>query len=331
MKNNLAFLITGDNPEVLKKHTPYSRKKIQMLASLVLLPTLFWFFNGYLITHELMGKSSLISVLSGFVCAFIIFIVDRSIVLSSGGKVICWTRIVLGIAVAFVGALLIDSILFKDDVDRYLLEKYNAQSEQRKTEKESEYVPKILQQEARVKQSFDIWQMRVNDYKAEMDGTGGSKIPGHAKIAASKLELKDESRTEYDQQGNILKELLKEQKENAEQAKVQHLALIGDKSLLHRIENMHEMIFASKDSFITYAMFFIIALVIELMVIIIKLGTKKSSYEKGEEVAERMFEMKLKEMEHNAKLLAEYNSRFGINEKDARAAVGKMPGHAFLN
>jgi hypothetical protein len=331
MKNNLAYLITGNNPEVLKKHSPYSRKKIQMLAYLVLLPTIFWFLNGFLITHELMGKSSAISVLAGCVCAFIIFIIDRAIILSNGGKIIFLFRVLLGIAVAFVGALLVDSILFKDDVDRYLLEKYNVQSEQKKTEKEEEYDPKIFQQEAIVKQSFDIWQMRANDYKCEMDGTCGSKIPGHAKIAASKLKLKDESKAEYDNQCTILKDLIREQKENSEQAKEQHLSLIGNKSLLHRIENMHEMILSSKDSIIAYAMFFFIALCIELMVIIIKLFTKKSSYEKGEEIAERMFEMKLREIEHNAMLISDNNNRFGIHERDAKAAVGGMSKHALLN
>lgn len=323
----LAYLITGDSPQILKTHTPYSRKKIQLLGFLVLLPTFVWFINGYLISKELLGNATKESLLVGCICALIVFIIDRSIVISNGGKLIFVFRFLMGFAVAFIGALLIDSILLKNDVDRFLEEKYSVLSEQKKLEKEAEYSDKIVIQDIKVSQAKVLWKELADKYQCEMDGTCGSRKPGHAKIASAKENLMLDAKADYESQFILLNSLKKEQSEEGIKAKNQMLSFAGKKSLMHRIENMHDMIRSSTSSIITYCVFFFIALCIELMVIIIKTATKKSSYELAEEMAENLNTIKLQELERNFLLIAAQNKRYGLKEKDAITALKERSPH----
>ena len=50
----IAYLITGDDSAHLQKHTPYSRKKIQVLGWTLLLPAFLWFMTGTLLAQNLL-------------------------------------------------------------------------------------------------------------------------------------------------------------------------------------------------------------------------------------------------------------------------------------
>ena len=129
MSTNLSYLITGDNPEHLKKFTPYCRKKISLAGWLILLPVMVWLFVGYTISREMLGNSITVSTIAGLACSTIIFLLEFAILRADGGKAVFWFRFLLAFALAFVSGLAIDSLVFKSDVDWYLQQKYNQKAD----------------------------------------------------------------------------------------------------------------------------------------------------------------------------------------------------------
>ncbi len=324
---NLSYWITGDNPEHLKKHLPYSRKKIQMLANAVIIPTFIWLVFGFLISSNLMQKPWIQSVLTGLGCALIIFILDRSIVLAEGNSAIKWFRITLGFAVALVGAMLIDSVIFQSDVDGYLKNKYKTLAEAKIDSVASVYDGNIAQQKIVVDHAKTEWQFRTDQFNCEINGTCGTKRIGYSAASKAKENVMNQSKSEFERQAIILDKLILGKELSMANAKAGELSLLSFSSILERINCLHEVAFSSLGSGLLYFAFFLIALGVELFVICLKLCSRQSAYEKEQEILERIQLRKLEQVE----VTSEYLQKIGYEGRAAQKSIHQKYHHPILN
>lgn len=85
----------------------------------MLIVIILWSFVGYAFCNRYLKLDITGSIIGAFVAAFLITQIERQILLGDrANKFLKWTRVVIGILTAIIGSLIIDQILFKDDIEK---------------------------------------------------------------------------------------------------------------------------------------------------------------------------------------------------------------------
>lgn len=313
MTTNFMYHITGDNAATLKSFTPYCRKKISMLASLLILVTTIWTLTGYLIANELLGLSPTVSLLVGLVCGLIVFIIERAIIVGDNNTGMVIFRLFLGCVVALISSFLVDALLFKNDTNLYMAQQYGHKAAMAKTAALQSFDTALLEQKHAIDEAYNNWKQRTDEYNGEVNGKSGTRIPGFEKAASAKKNIMDTAQLEYTLQKQRLNQLQQQQIASGNQAYQNIIGLTGEQTLLHRIDMMHEMVCQSATAKFVYCLFFLFALSIELMVVYVKTMSRKSAYEEEQEALDKMLLAKRKRMIHNNA----YLNQLGGNENHA--------------
>ncbi len=318
---DLSYRILGDNPENLKNHTPQSRKKIQALATAVIIPTVLWFITGFLTATTMLKLSVATGVLIGSVCAFIIFSLDRSIAIINGGIVLIIFRIVIGGAIAFIGSIMIDSAFLSDDIDYYM----DQRSAQKVTNAihaiESKDSLAFNEQNQLIAQRYNDLKAATCNYNAEMDGTGGTKRYGKGEVAIAKNKLMFDANSEYLSQLKKLDQMKVDQADEKKAAHKQVMNNNGKSSIITRINALHEYVFSNHSAKVIYLAFTLVCFLLEMSVVIIKLFVKKSSYELEQQRIEEIRNIKSEQILRNVAERSAIDKRLGHYGRAAMRAV----------
>ena len=79
-------IIIGENPEYTKHFQPSGKRKIALFAKCLMVLVILWFINSYLLVSHVLEGSFFAAILTAFVAGFIIFLIERAIVMSNGSK-----------------------------------------------------------------------------------------------------------------------------------------------------------------------------------------------------------------------------------------------------
>ena len=276
-------LLIGENPAYTATFQPSSKRKIALYANCMLVPILLWFINGYLMVRNVLEGSIWIAILTATILAFIIFLIERAVIMSNGSKSIAAFRVTLGFIVASLGSICMDEVVYKHDIDVQVSEyRKNAMDDAVKS-KLQEYKNQLVQQQAIVAQKSALWSESLKDAKKEADGTGGSRVANVGKIAKLKLSVAAQQEKDYQSENAKLQSLSTSLEKEKKQAAINAEKEFNDNALLIRIRALFELI--SKDKFMmgVYILFTSLLFMIEFMVVIIKMDSKKSIDEEMEE------------------------------------------------
>lgn len=115
----LCCFLTGYNFYILSNCSEVSTRKVKKYTAALLIVSTVWAFVGYCFCNTYM-KLGLTGSITGAVIAVLIIIqIERQILLSD--QTTNWmkaTRIGLALLMAVIGSLIIDQIIFKDDIDK---------------------------------------------------------------------------------------------------------------------------------------------------------------------------------------------------------------------
>lgn len=123
MKANHAYLkfcclLTGVSYPLIRNSSEQSAKNAKKYTGALLIIMLVWFFIGYCFATRYLHLGEMGGIVAGLLMSFIILQVERIIILSHhinlGGKVF---RIILGVVMALLGAMIMDQFTFKDDIE----------------------------------------------------------------------------------------------------------------------------------------------------------------------------------------------------------------------
>lgn len=280
--------ITGDDYNMLVNDTPASKKKVVMFANALFLPVILWFLTGYGMATQIFHMSMTHGLISGTVAGFIVFLIDRSIILAECCGAISYVRILLGFFVASIGSVIIDEIVFKEDIDHHLAQTLEAKVDAERAKVEADYASRLTE----VKQNSDIafqdWKQGVQDVKNESDGSYGTGKYGNGKVTALKNALADKQYLEYQSRNSELVNLQLATDAEKDAAEKRIRASFGEGMLLNRIKATYELVFSDWAMGIMYFIFTGLLMLVEFLIVILKINQPESNYDRRLKMIERM-------------------------------------------
>ena len=263
----LFCFITGDNYQMVKNETPNSRKKISVMATILFIPVALWFVNGYFLVEEILGGSFSGAILAGTIMALLIFLIERAIVMSVNNRWMAAFRILLGFIIASLGAIVLDEIVFKEDIEQQIVEiKMDTQIvQQAKTD--SLYSAELNRLQNEVDNKSKSWQIALADVQKEADGTGGSGSRGIGPVTQLKISIaqsKEQSYLAAFASLTTLQSKIDRQKAN-DQVMVD--SSMKNSALLNRIKALFQLVKSDPYMLVIYTLFTLGILFLEFMVV----------------------------------------------------------------
>jgi hypothetical protein len=276
-------LFIGENPDYTAGFSPAGKRKIALLAGSMLIPVMLWFINAFLMTKHVLAGSFGAALLAGSFAAFIVYLLERTIVLSKGGRLMYGFRLTLGFLIAILGSISLDEVIFKNDIDNKVNEYRSTYVTQEAEKAKLEYSQNIADQQNKTSHAYADWQNKLEKADAEMKGKAGSSgYRGLGDIAKQNLQMAEDAKKEYDTQSAILNNLLTDQKREIELVEQTALAGFNGHALLLRIRAMFEMVMSDPYMMAIYIILTLFLFCLEFLVVIVKMSSDESPDEKME-------------------------------------------------
>lgn len=110
--------MTGYNYNILRNCSEAAFKSVKKYAAAMLIVCILWFFIGFAFAQRYLGLSLAGCILAGFLSTVIIVQVEKQIVLSiNPSRGLYIFRTCLAFMMSFLGAVIIDQILFEKDIE----------------------------------------------------------------------------------------------------------------------------------------------------------------------------------------------------------------------
>ena len=280
--------ITGDDYNMLVNDTPASKKKVVMFANALFLPVILWFLTGYGMATQIFYMSMIHGLIAGAVAGFIVFLIDRSIILAECCGTISYVRILLGFFVATIGSVIIDEIVFKEDIDHHLAQTLEAKIDAERAKVENDYTSRLTEAKQKSDIAFRDWKQGIKDVKNESDGSYGTGKYGNGKVTALKNALADKQYLEYQTRNSDLVNLQLATDAEKDAAEKRIRASFGEGMLLNRIKATFELVFSDWAMGIMYFIFTSLLMLVEFLIVILKMNQPESNYDRKLKMIERM-------------------------------------------
>lgn len=294
--SKLPYLITGDNYEQLKKYDSGSRKKINILGWFAFIPSFLWFLSGFLLCYKILETSLGNALLVGAVAATMIFIFERNIVQSVKTHWgLALIRISLGLFIAIFSSVILDLVIFENDITHYAQEKMIKTGEQKVNE---------------ANKNVTAARERLN---LELEGKSNSKARGFGRIATEKKEQMRDDKTKLENAEADLTKLKSGLGNNANPEYKKLLTTMGLNTVLNRVKLLHEFVSQNSLAFWSWFILLMIGILLEVFGVLTKCFYPKSDYEKDQETISAI-------MANKRKIVLEqsmYYTSLGVSGRDA--------------
>lgn len=320
--------ITADDHNMLINDTPASRKKVVLLANALFVPVLLWFISAFAMATGLFQATIIGGIFTGLIAATFIFLIDRSILMANGNRWITSIRIVMGFCIATIGSIMVDELIFHDDINQQFEINKEAAIKVAQDSISAKYSASLNISSNQLAQKAAIWNNGLDDAKKEADGKGGSKQRGVGEITQIKLQIADKQQTDYHRAKADNDSILRVKAIALEKAENQINSTYGKAMLLHRIEALFDLIASNKVVAFIYIIFTIFIWCLEFLVILLKMNTAETNYEKKIRMIERIGSHRIDKI---VKRDSEwYDAGKGHNSaRDVRKIVSKTPPALF--
>lgn len=114
----LGCFLIGYNYSLLMSCSEASKKAVRKYASALLVIMILWSLVGFLFSKEYLQIGNIESAVTGFVLLIIIVQIERQIILGNKNKLGTFFRVILGIVMAILGSVVVDQIIFKEDIQK---------------------------------------------------------------------------------------------------------------------------------------------------------------------------------------------------------------------
>jgi len=111
--------LTGFNFAIIRTCSEMAAKRVLRYTSALLIICLLWAFIGFLFTQRYLKGEWYSCLLGAVIMVFLIIQIERQIILStSKNKWLNGFRVALGLTMAVIGTLIIDQIIFSEDINK---------------------------------------------------------------------------------------------------------------------------------------------------------------------------------------------------------------------
>ncbi len=115
----LGCFLTGYNYGILRNSSEASAKAVKKYTAAILIISIIWAFIGYKFTQRYLHGEGIYPFLGALIMIVMIIQIERQIILGIGknhGATLF--RIIIGLVMACIGSIIIDQIIFKDDIEK---------------------------------------------------------------------------------------------------------------------------------------------------------------------------------------------------------------------
>ncbi len=279
--------ITGDDFQLVKQSDPLSKRKIIITASLLLVPTVMWLVNGYLIAYKVLKLSIAAAILTALGCALVILIIEKAIIYVKGFTVNIF-RILLGLLIAVIGSIGWDEVIFEKDIDNHMIKYKSELVKERIGGNLTDLNMSLQQQKEAVDKAYSDWQSSLINALSEADGTGGSGIRGISNITKLKIDAANQKKVIHNDHAQKLEQLQTEIHNTKQSVETEFYTSFNDHSLLTRIKVLFDMVINDRFMLWPYILITALLVVLEFIVIIYKIFSSKTAYEHRLEAMEQV-------------------------------------------
>lgn len=285
-------ILIGEDPAYTANFHPSSKRKIAKYAACLMIPVIIWFINGFLLVSHVLEGGIMSALLTATVIALLIYFVEKVVIMAKGNKKLGYFRLMIGFFIALLGSVIMDEVVFKNDIDNKIGEYKQIISEQAKADVESGNQTLIMQQIEIVNQKYDTWKISLEDAIGEADGTKGSRRAFVGDIANLKMEVAGKHEKAYLKENAKLEALQENLDQKKEEAAVLAKAAFNENGLLLRIKALFDLVREDIYMAIIYCVFTLILFFMEFMVVLAKLWSDKSIDEEIEEASIKLIQAK---------------------------------------
>lgn len=289
----IQCFVIGYDYDLILAASAVSKKQVKKYFSAIIIISILWFFIGYNFSERYFKLDTLGSLFSAIIFVIIIISVERQILLTFKKSTALKTfRVILGLIMAFIGSLIIDQIIFKDDVEKRQLDEIQTVT--------NRLLPiKTIQLEKQISEvELSIQKKEKERKNLEKDL---QKNPTIRRTTSKKVFINNSSRDSsinttdtYENLINPNWELLKlmdsqiknfrDQKLNIENGKINvrnslEAEIKMKKGLLDEVNVLFDVILSSWISILIYFLFFLFFLMIEMLIVVGKSIDGGSDYE----------------------------------------------------
>lgn len=119
----IGCFITGHNYSIVKNSSEASAKAVKKYLSAILIIATLWGFIGFAFTRRYLHGDTFFSILGAVVMIIIVIQVERQIILSVGKNKLAFVfRVAIGIVMAIIGSVILDQVMFKEDVEKHKIQ-----------------------------------------------------------------------------------------------------------------------------------------------------------------------------------------------------------------
>jgi len=310
--NNLwlrtGCFLTGYSYRLVMSCSEASKKAVKKYTSALLIIMIIWFLIGVLFSQQYIKLSMLGAIGAGLVLTVIIVQIERQIILGTKSWKSSAFRFVLGLVMAAIGSVIIDQIIFQEDIEKQKLLRVDKEVNEQLHFKVKEVDDQIAifqkdlekKEQERLQLMNDISKkptINMPAYTTERTPGKVSRsvmvngVPTIQEFDTVYVKRKYESHSVANPKNKLIPILDKQidtlrrrraelsiQKSNIRKDLEQEL--LHKKGFLDELEVMFEILVSSPVSMIVWCLWFLFFLIIELLVIVSKLLEKENDYDR---------------------------------------------------
>ncbi len=279
MNRYLCWIIGERHSDVARYHAS-TLNRIRSHAIAIHIPVSLWALSSFMVARQLFGATIASSILVAAISSVLIYLVERLVLTTPKTWPVNVARLAIGLVMGIIGASVVDLVVFEREVSQELYQSGEARIE-------GDFDVKLASQTLIVAQSKADWLKAESAAKCEGNGSCGTHQRNLGPVYLSLAHHADVLRKDY----------------VAAQARLAGLTAARDSAvsewggsskalttagLLARMDALHAYIDRHPIALVAWALFFILVLACELMVVCSKMVWGRTVDDEIADARERM-------------------------------------------
>lgn len=289
----LGCFLTGYNHRILFGCSEVSVKRVLRYTSAMLIICMLWAFVGYNFADRYLKASVWGAIAASIVMVILVIQIERQVILASKkNKGAFWFRVVIALMMGFIGSIIIDQIIFKDDIEQQKIfmmgEKVNQVLPDRSRElalqiREIDSLVAIKEQEEKILMDAIEKQPMINTvttnverFKSKEGKDSTRTVAMYSKVPNPKMELLKQVEHKH---AVLRREKNKKDSVMLTLRPIVETELKKNVGFLDELELMKTMLAKSTVALITWLIWFILLLGLELFILVSKWSEPETDYD----------------------------------------------------
>lgn len=256
--------VIGEDPDVLRRQHASTIRRQKAFAIAIHIPVVIWAFTGFLISVSVFEMTTTTAALTSAGFASLVYLVERLVLTTPTGWFVSAVRLLIGVVIAMLGATSVDLVIFQKEVAQEL----RASEADRLA---SDFDVALEHQHQKVEHAKEDWLRAREAANCEANGTCGSRVRSVGPVYKELARQAETLREDYVAAQSKAQALAAERSQAVEELRGSDKA-IKEAGLLARVQALHSYIRSNHAAFVAWALFFTLMLLMELLVIMTKIG-----------------------------------------------------------